>query len=99
MSSTARREEQPTRHREGASVDLHSLRVEAPKAASGFMLVQRLRSRCTLEGSEEAGWVVAGSADADLADALDTIRQWLHDEAIAQVTIHVGDHTHRMTRE
>jgi hypothetical protein len=93
--SQAGREQQRPRR----SVELHSLRVEAPNAVSGFVLVQRLGSRCTLEGSEEVGWVVAGSANGDLADVLDTIRQWLHDEAISEVTVHIGDHSHRMTRD
>jgi hypothetical protein len=95
-SQAGREQQRPRRRR---SVELHSLRVEAPNAVSGFILVQRLGSRCRLEGSEEVGWVVAGSAHGDLADVLDTIRQWRHDEAIADVTVHIGDHSHRMTRD
>ena len=95
-SEAGRGQQRPRRRR---SVELHSLRVEAPNAVSGFVLVQRLGSRCTLEGSDEGGWVVAGSANGDLADVLDTIRQWLHDEAIAEVSVHIGDHSHRMTRD
>jgi len=99
MSTTVREHTHPTRRRQAAPADPHSLRVEVPNAASGFMLVQRLGKRCALEGSGEAGWVVTGPADSDLADTLATIQRWLRDELIDQVTVHVGDHTHSMARE
>ena len=73
----------------------HELRVEVPDALSGFMLVQRL-ARGEVSGSETEGWLVRSSADGDLPHILTTIQQWLHDEAIDHVTIHIGDHTHTM---
>ena len=86
--------EEPAAHH-----DQHSLRVEVPTAASGFMLVQRLGNGFALGGSADEGWFVAGSADGDLPNLLATIQQWLHDEGRAEVTVHVGNHTHRMTRD
>jgi len=76
----------------------HSLRIEVPDAASGFMLVHRLGEGCALSGSDARGWIVAGSADGNLPQTLAAVQQWLNDEAIDRVTIHVGDHTHSMTR-
>jgi hypothetical protein len=99
MNTAAREHTQPMRRREATPAAHHGLRVEVPNAASGFMLVQRLNYGCALEGSEESGWVIAGPADGDLANTLATIQQWLRDEAIDQVTVHVGDHTHSMTRD
>jgi hypothetical protein len=75
-----------------------SLRVEVPDAASGFMLVQRLGKRCILDGSQTEGWTVAASANGDLTHVLATIQQWLHDESIDEVTVHLGERTHSMTR-
>ena len=75
------------------------LRVEVPTAAGGLMLVERLGHGFALAGSEEDGWLVAGSADGDLPAALATIQRWLHDEATDQVTVHVGEHTHHMKQE
>ena len=85
--------------RSAAHADRHSLRVEVPTAISGFTLVQRLGHGFALDGSEEGGCLVAGSADGDLPDVLATIQQWMHDEATDQVTVHVGDHTHSMMRD
>jgi hypothetical protein len=77
----------------------HSLRIEVPTATGGFMLVQRLRHGFELEGTDETGWLVSGSADGDLPNVLATIQQRLHEEGTDEVTVHVGDHTHRMTRD
>lgn len=79
--------------------DQHSLRVEVPTAISGFILVQRLGNGFALDGSDEEGWLVAGSADGDLPNLLATIQQWLHEEGTDEVTVHVGDHTHSMMRD
>jgi hypothetical protein len=76
-----------------------SLRVEVPSAASGFMLVKRLGSGCSLDGSDVEGWVVLGTTNGDLPHALAEIQRWLRDESIDQVTVHLGDHTHSMTRD
>ena len=76
----------------------HSLRIEVPDAIRGFTLVQRLGVHCALHGSEAEGWIVAGSATRDLPRVLATIQQWLEDETIDHVTVHLGNHAHNMTR-
>jgi len=72
------------------------LLIEVPDALRGFMLARRLVHAEVLE-SEVEGWIVSGSVDGDLPHVLTTIQQWLHDEAIDQVTIHIGDHAHTMS--
>jgi hypothetical protein len=76
-----------------------SLRVEAPNAASGFMLVKALGSSYRLDGSDVEGWIVSGTTNGNLPHALAEIQRWLRDELIDQVTVHLGDHTHSMTRD
>jgi hypothetical protein len=77
----------------------HGLRVEVPNALSGLMLVEQLGSACSLDGSDSEGWVVSGSANGNLSSTLATIHRWLDEEAIDRVTIHLGAHTHSMTRD
>jgi hypothetical protein len=77
----------------------HSLRIEVPDAATGLALVRRLGHRCTLSGSDAQGWIVSGSANGNLPDDLAIVQEWLHDEAIDHVTVHLGDHTHSMIRD
>lgn len=84
--------------RGAAANGVHRLRVEVPNAASGAMLVQRLGKPCALAGSETEGWAVTGPANGTLPGMLATIQQWLHDAAIDRVAIHVGEHSHSMSR-
>ena len=72
------------------------LRIEVPDGLRGFVLVQRL-AQAEVSGSEVDGWIVTGSVNGDLPQVLTTIQQWLHDEAIDHVTIHIGDHVHTMS--
>lgn len=75
------------------------LRVDVPDAASGVMLAERLGHGCGLAGSESEGWVVAGRPNGDLPNILAEIQRWLRDEAIDRVTVHVGEHSHSMSRD
>jgi hypothetical protein len=75
-----------------------TLRIDVPDAVRGFRLVQRLGKHCALTGSESEGWTVVGSANRDLSRILTAIQSWLEDETIDHVTVHVGDHSHSMTR-
>ena len=74
-----------------------TLRVEVPDALRGVALEQRL-SGSELR-SEPEGWAVVGVADGDLSQALATIQQWLHDEAIERTTVHFGGRPLTMTRD
>jgi hypothetical protein len=45
------------------------------------------------------GWIVSGTTNGNLPHALAEIQRWLRDELIDQVTVHLGDHMHSMTRD
>jgi len=90
------RDATPVLQRAVAGSHRSELRIEVPDALSGFMLIKRL-AHAEVSGSEVEGWIVTGSANGDLPHILTTIQQWLHDEAIDQVTIYIGDHAHTMS--
>ena len=74
------------------------IRIEAPDALLGFLLLQRLPQVEAHVQSEGSGWAVAidprGEEPEDLfADLLGTVRQWLRDEQLSRTTAHVGDRT------
>ena len=74
------------------------LRVEVPDERRGSSLVRRL-DESELTGSTEDGWVVVASVNGDFREALTCVQQWLRDESIDQIVVHLGDRAHSMTRE
>jgi hypothetical protein len=78
-------------------LERRDLRVAAPDALRGFMLVQRLAG-AELTASDGDGYVVVGSVNGDIAHALATIQEWLRDEEIEHTVVHVGDHAYTMQR-
>jgi hypothetical protein len=74
------------------------LRVEVPDEPRGSSLVRRL-DKSELTGSNEDGWVVVASVNGDFPQALTCVQQWLGDESIDQIVVHLGDRAHTMTRE
>jgi hypothetical protein len=72
------------------------IRIEAPDALLGFLLMQRLPHFDAHVHTDGGGWAVAidpgGEEPEDLfADLLGTIRQWLRDEQLPRTTAHVGE--------
>ena len=75
-----------------------SIRIEAPDALLGFLLLQRLPQLDAHVQTDGGSWAVEiepGGEDADdlFSDLLDTVRQWLRDEQLPQTTAHVGERT------
>lgn len=73
------------------------IRIEAPDALLGFLLLQRLPQVDAHVGNQDGRWAVEIKPGAeephDLFETLlDTVRQWLRDEQLAQTTAHVGEH-------
>ena len=80
------------------------IRIEAPDALLGFLLLQRLpqvEAKVELEDDRWAVEITPRDADPeDLADALlETVRQWLRDEQLPETTLHVRERSYRITPE
>ncbi len=72
------------------------IRIEAPDALLGFLLLQRLPQVNAHVQTHRGGWAVeiepgAEAPDDLFAALLDTVRQWLRDEQLPRTTAHIGD--------
>jgi hypothetical protein len=72
------------------------IRIEAPDALLGFLLLQRLPQVDAHVGTHGGRWAVEiepGAEEPDdlFATLLGTVRQWLRDEQLPQTTAHVGE--------
>jgi hypothetical protein len=74
--------------------------VDAPSALKGFLLAQQLpRHRCRTAQDAEGNWHVSVPLpDPEALPALlDSVRQWLQREQIAETQVHVGEEAFRLT--
>ena len=74
------------------------IRIEAPDALLGFLLLQRLPQLDAHVQTLGGGWAVEIETGVEepedlFSDLLDTVRQWLRDEQLTGTTAHVGDRT------
>jgi hypothetical protein len=74
------------------------IRIEAPDALLGFLLLQRLPQLDAHVQTLGCGWAVEIEPGVEepedlFSDLLDTVRQWLRDEQLTGTTAHVGDRT------
>jgi hypothetical protein len=72
------------------------IRIEAPDALLGFLLLQRLpqvNAHVQTRGGRWAVEIEPGAEGPDdlFAALLDTVRQWLRDEQLPGTTAHVGN--------
>jgi hypothetical protein len=72
------------------------IRIDAPDALLGFLLLQRLPQVDAHVGTHDGRWAVEiepGPEEPDdlFAALLDTVRQWLRDEQLTRTTAHVGE--------
>jgi hypothetical protein len=81
----------------GHEQERRDLRVAAPDALRGFVLVHRLAGS-ELTGSDGDGYAVVGTINGNIARVLTTVREWLRDEQIEETVVHVGDRAYTMGR-
>jgi hypothetical protein len=80
------------------------IRIEAPDALLGFLLLQRLPQVEAEVHPDGTAWSVeitpAERDPADLVDdLLETVRHWLRDEQIEETTVYVGGRALTVSRD
>ncbi len=81
-----------------------AIRIEAPDALLGFLLLQRLPQVDAEVHPEGKVWTVEikpreHDSDDLVADLLETVRHWLRDEQIPQTTVYVGGRALTVSRD
>jgi hypothetical protein len=76
-----------------------AIRVEAPNALLGFLLVQRLQHvDADVVPERDGGWTVEVPPDAPREWVLATVQEWADDEALNEVVVHMDGATYAVVR-
>jgi hypothetical protein len=79
-------------------LEAQPIRIDAPSALLGFFLALRLQGHdAHVVDAGEGRWVVELSPDAPRDWVLARVQRWLDDEALEQVTVHIGGRSYTMT--
>jgi hypothetical protein len=72
-------------------VDTHGIRVEAPTALLGFLLVLRLQHvDAAVVRTDDGRWIVEVPPEASADRVLSAVQSWLDDEALTNITVEVA---------
>jgi len=82
----------------GLPLDALPIRIDAPSALLGFLLALRLQGHeARVVESGEGRWSVELPPNAPREWVLDRVQNWLDDEALGQVVVHINGESYTLT--